>query len=215
MDQGGQGNAPNRGGGGNGGEDDHRPFNNNNDFIDVVNLDSDIDEEDDSEEEKEDEYELDEVAQRTCVLTNDKRATNAQWLTRHDLSFEQKFVEELVRLVNPRSTVPSQVFHVTSHVITDGPNPFVVYLAIDEATRFVFFCTSRNHQAVVANNINECRFDVDVIAKKMAFLALIQDICYKRVPTQLIYDNCEMFNRRNVIAFLAELGIRHSIAGVA
>ncbi len=123
--------------------------------------------------------------------------------------------ENPVRLVNPRSTVPSQVFHVASHVITNGPNPFVVHLAMDEATRFVFFRASRNHQAVVANNINERRFDVDVIAEEMAFLTLIQDICYRRVPTQLIHDNCKMFNRRNVIAFFAELGIRHSIAGVA
>ena len=120
-----------------------------------------------------------------------------------------------VRLVNPRSTVPLQVFHIASHVITDGTNLFVVHLAMDEATRFVFFRASPNHQTVVSNNINQRRSDVDVIAKEMAFLALIQDICYRRVPTLLIHDSCEMLRRQNIKVSLTELGIRHNIASVA
>ncbi|KAH9391691.1 hypothetical protein TYRP_022709 [Tyrophagus putrescentiae] len=105
-------------------------------------------------------------------------------------------------ITRPRAKEPSQAFHLCSRLFTNNSDPFVVHLALDEASRYMFFRVTNNQPFIISANKRFKEDRMDVVAEEIAFLALLEDICVRKTPKWVIHIECPMIYRPRVNEFL-------------
>ena len=115
---------------------------------------------------------------------------------------------KLGKLVAHRCIKPSQIFHLSSFLFTNDYDPFVVFLALDEASQMISFSIARCSSFTITTNQSSGYYRMDAVSEERAVLALLDDISSKRSPSQLVHSDSSVLLKPRIRKYLADRKVK-------